>query len=124
MVSVCEEKILIEILQNFVQNKGPPKRNLGFKIRGQPEKNPGISQAAALPPPPPGRLTAAVGALPLPRSFTLPTFCLRVGLALALSLPHQDPTKSSAISNRNCRVLDAPLRAGSRCVTSSASQEL
>ena len=35
---VCEEKFSV-FDQNFVQNKGPPKRNLGFKIRGQTEKN-------------------------------------------------------------------------------------
>ena len=35
---VCEEKFSV-FDQNFVQNKGPPKRNLGFKIRGQTEKS-------------------------------------------------------------------------------------
>ena len=40
---MCEEKFSV-FDQNFVQNKGPPKRNLGFKIRGQTEKNLGIAQ--------------------------------------------------------------------------------
>ena len=40
---VCEEEFSV-FDQNFVQNKGPPKRNLGFKIRGQTEKNLGIAQ--------------------------------------------------------------------------------
>ena len=43
---VCEEKFSV-FDQNFVQNKGPPKRNLGFKIRGQTEKNLHIAQSGA-----------------------------------------------------------------------------
>ena len=34
----------LKISRNLFQNKGPPKRNLGFKIRGQTEKNLHIAQ--------------------------------------------------------------------------------